>query len=93
MDISWYKPRNYLHFDSPITLQQAIKLVANPKHSFYPFLSYTLSVAKIKKDKNEGKLVRLIKNRGISYSSHKDSHIFSYYAYLLNEKYEKSFEK
>ncbi len=52
MDISWYKPRNYLHFDSPITLQQAIKLVANPnnvvKHSFYPFLSYTLSVAKIK---------------------------------------------
>lgn len=65
MDISWYKPRNYLHFDSPITLQQAIKLVANPnnvvKHSFYPFLSYTLSVAKIKKDKNEGKLVRLIK--------------------------------
>lgn len=92
MDISWYKPRNYLHFDSPITLQQALKLVTNPnnivKHSFYPFLSYTLSIAKIKKDKNEGKLMRLTKDRGISYSSHKDSHIFSYYAYLLNEKYE-----
>ncbi len=94
MDIdkfSWYKSRNYLHFDSPISKAQAYRLVTSPesivKHSFYPFLFYKLSIPKLKKSK-DGKLERSVKERGISYASHKDSHIFSYYAHILNEKYE-----
>ncbi|WGE69155.1 reverse transcriptase/maturase family protein [Actinobacillus equuli subsp. haemolyticus] len=93
---SWYKPRNYLHFDSPISQDQAYSLVTSPgnivKHSFYPFLFYKLSAPKLKKSKN-GKLERSVKERGISYASHKDSHIFSYYAYILNEKYESLLRK
>lgn len=91
MDRSWFKPRNYLHFDSPITYRDAINLVTSPskvaKHSFYPFLSYTISSPKIKKDEN-GNIYRSNKDRNIAYSSHQDSHIFSYYSYILNQKYE-----
>lgn len=87
---SWYKCRGYLHFDSPINSRQAISLVTSPKkvvtHSFYPFLSCTLSMPKVKKE--NGELKRDTKEREIAYASHKDSHIFSYYTHILNEKYE-----
>lgn len=92
---SWYKCRGYLHFDSPINSRQAISLVTSPKkvatHSFYPFLSCTLSIPKIKKE--NGKLKRDTKEREIAYASHKDSHIFSYYTHILNEKYEEIIRK
>lgn len=79
-----------MHFDSPINSRQAISLVTSPKkvvtHSFYPFLSCTLSMPKVKKE--NGELKRDAKEREIAYASHKDSHIFSYYTHILNEKYE-----
>ncbi|HFC8466399.1 TPA: antiviral reverse transcriptase Drt2 [Neisseria subflava] len=91
---SWYKCRGYLHFDSPINSRQAISLVTSPKkvvtHSFYPFLSCTLSMPKVKKE--NGELKRGAKEREIAYASHKDSHIFSYYTHILNEKYENLIE-
>ena len=91
---SWYKCRGYLHFDSPINSRQAISLVTSPKkvvtHSFYPFLSCTLSMPKVKKE--NGELKRDAKEREIAYASHKDSHIFSYYTHILNEKYENLIE-
>ncbi|QEY25902.1 antiviral reverse transcriptase Drt2 [Neisseria zalophi] len=90
-DYPWFKKRGYLHFDSPMNEEQAYKLVSSPRNvitnSFYPFISHKLSIPKLKKDE-DGKLTRDPKPREISYASHKDSHIFSYYAYLLNEKYE-----
>ena len=53
MDAPWFKKRTYLHFDNPINLEQATKLVLSPKniisHSFYPFLSCELKVPKLKK--------------------------------------------
>lgn len=84
-----------MHFDSPINSRQAISLVTSPKkvatHSFYPFLSCTLSIPKIKKE--NGRLIRDKKEREIAYASHKDSHIFSYYTHILNEKYEEMIRK
>lgn len=89
-DPSWYKCRRYLHFDSPINLQQAISLVTSPQkvatHSFYPFISCTLSTPKFKKINN--KIERTVKERVIAYAAHKDSHIFSYYTNILNGEYE-----
>lgn len=91
MDLPWFKMRGYLHFDTPISSKKAYELVSSPdrvaKHSFYPFISCTLSIPKLKKNDQE-KLTREPKKRVISYASHKDSHIFSYYAYILNNKYE-----
>ncbi|WP_412757969.1 hypothetical protein [Legionella bozemanae] len=84
----WFKQRNYIHFDSPLSLKNTIKLVTNPaciiKHSFYPFIKDTLCEKKI-----NSTLERDIKKRPVLYASHADSHIYSYYAHLLSEKYEK----
>lgn len=84
---SWFKQRSYLHFDSPLSLKNAIKLVENPnliiQHSFYPFIKDVLCEKKI-----NNTLTKNIKERPILYASHADCHIYSYYAQLLYEKYE-----
>jgi len=89
---SWFKPRGYLHFDMPINYKQACQIVKAPEkvsqHAFYPFLSYSILSRKISKKQNTGQLVSSEKRRLIAYASHVDSHIYSYYASLLNEKYE-----
>lgn len=87
----WFKQRSYIHFDSPLSLKNAIKLVTNPsriiQHSFYPFIKDTLSEKKIRKENSV--IVNNTKERPVLYASHADSHIYSYYAHLLSEKYEK----
>lgn len=88
----WYKTRGYLHFDLPVNLPHAIDVVTNPsfisKHSFLPFVSFTASSLKVKKDPLSGSLRKDPKNREIAYSSHMDSHIFAYYAVTLENLYE-----
>lgn len=89
----WFKPRGYAHFDRPVSVAEAERLVTDPRqvarHAFYPFLRYTVSTQKIEKDPVSG-LVRYKKpkNRPISFASHVDSHIYSYYASLLSVPYE-----
>ena len=62
------------------------------KHSFYPFLYY--EIPKLKLRKINSQIVRdkknspNIKKRPIAYAAHRDSHIFSYYTYLLEKEYE-----
>ncbi len=96
-DHPWYRPRGYIHFDQPISKQIAEKLISNPQyiiaHSFYPFISYTIKAVKIKKDKSTGTLAPKTKQRPVSYASHVDSQIYSYYAYLLNPLYEEILPK
>ena len=87
----WYRKRYYLHFDRPVSLKSAEKVATNPnkvaKHAFYPFISYKIISEKIYKDSGN-KLKKKLKKRPIAYASHMDSHIYAYYAYLLNIKYE-----
>lgn len=91
-DHPWYRPRGYLHFDQPISKEKAEGRVTNPHfvstHSFYPFIRYEIQTVKIAKDKNTGKLARKPKERPVSYASHIDSQIYSYYSYILNPLYE-----
>jgi len=77
----WYRIRYYPHFDLPLSFKQAKNLVLNSveKHSFLPFLSFEIKTRRYHRDP---------KIRRISYASHRDGYIFSYYAHLLNEKYE-----
>lgn len=90
----WYRPRRYLHFDPPVGSKSATKVATNSSkvasHSFYPLISYHVTSKKLKRDKSTGKLIPKIKNRPISYAAHMDSHIYSYYAWMLSESYEKS---
>jgi hypothetical protein len=88
----WFRKRGYLHFDKPISLEHALDIVTNPNtvatHSFLPFITFTSTTFKVHKDKGTNAIERTPKERPIAYSSHIDSHIYSYYAGILNYLYE-----
>jgi len=89
----WFRPRHYLHFDRPVCLQAALQFVSDPlkiaQHSFYPFISFTVTSQKIKFDHKINRVVRKPpKKRPISYAAHLDSHIYAYYSSMLSAVYE-----
>lgn len=94
---SWFRKRGYLHFDKPISEEHALNIVTDPyavaTHSFLPFITFTSTTFKVQKDKGTNAINKTIKERPIAYSSHVDSHIYSYYASILNELYEEELKK
>lgn len=91
----WFKPRGYAHFDSPLSLKAADQLVSErdrvSRHSFFPFLRYTVQTQKVERDRVSGKISpKMPKLREISFAAHSDSHIYSYYSFVLAEQYEKA---
>lgn len=92
----WFRSRGYLHFDSPVKLRKACQIVKSPlsvtQHAFFPLIKYDIQSLKISIDK-DGNVLKKIKTRPISYASHIDSHIYSYYAELLSDLYEKALDK
>ena len=92
-DHPWYKTRGYIHFDLPIGVKQAESIATYPervkRHSFYPFIAYEIKSKKVRKGDDGKSLDIKEKKRPVSYASHVDSHIYTYYTYLLNEAYEK----
>ncbi len=93
-ELLWYKPRKYLHFDRPVGQKAALNYVSCPKnvatHSFYPFITYSSVILKYRLDNDRGVFVKNPKPRPISYSSHLDSHIYSYYCSILSRLYEEA---
>lgn len=97
-DDIWFKPRSYLHFDPPISKKNASTLVKDPalvkSHAFYPLIQFSVETQKIRFDRTTNKIERKKpKTRNISYASHLDSHIYSYYNQILNSLYEKALER
>lgn len=91
-DLSWYKCRSYLHFDPPISKATAASFVKDEArvatHAFYPFICYEAISFKFGFDHGLGILKKKEKIRPIAYSSHLDSHIYSYYTKKLSSLYE-----
>ena len=89
----WFRRRTYLHFDRPLGFAKARQLATDPKqvahHAFYPLISYEITSKKIFRD-NDGHLATKSKPRRIGYAAHLDACIYSYYAKLLSEFYEKA---
>jgi len=87
---AWFRQRGYPHFDVPRSFESASDLVGNPirvaRHAFRPFLMFEKTQRRFKKD-SAG--IRKKKTREIMYACHSDSYIYSYYAHLLNERYER----
>ncbi|MBC3381588.1 group II intron reverse transcriptase domain-containing protein [Serratia fonticola] len=92
----WFRSRGYLHFDKPISIKKALSLVTNPNkvasHSFLPFITFDIKTYKIKQDKITKNILKTPKERPIAYSSHVDSHIYSYYATILSNLYEEKLD-
>lgn len=96
----WFKQRSYAHFDRDISSSKAQALVTNPvavaKHAFLPFIIKTPSIISRRGEclKETGeKATRLYskKKRMVAYASHRDSHIYAYYAELLNQRLEQQY--
>lgn len=80
--------RKYAHFDKRLGLKEVYKYISTPeniaKHNFYPFIYYVKKIYKFNKKKG-----RYDKERPICYASHIDRCIYQYYAYILNQIYNK----
>ena len=97
----WFKTKNYLHFDLPISIKSrgdVEKYILNPKkiatHKFYPFIYFESVKYKMREDEISG--VRFLddsKARHLSYASHMDSLVYSYYASRLNPMYEEELDR
>lgn len=87
--------RNYLHFDerrqSPSFFNT--ELLDSGKIAsmcFWPFLKVILKTPRYKRKKNKKGILRRykdIKERPVYYSAHKDALVYSWYSFLLNERF------
>lgn len=90
----WFKPKKYPHIGLPLEFKDRHKVecyVKNPlkisQHSFLPLIHREqVSHRYVEK---EGIKIRISKHRPISYASHLDTQIYSYYGQLLGERYER----
>ena len=96
------KDKSYTHFDrrpnllesilnkSPETFFQDFFSIENvSKRAFWPLIHFTKSENRYKKNSINSWKIWLFesKNREIFYASHFDSFIYSYYSYIIGEKY------
>lgn len=81
--------KTYAHFDCRTSIADQKEYVTNPrlvtKHSFYPFIQYKKEYWRYHKKSGKVK-----KERIICYASHRDSCIFQYYSFLINEAYNRT---
>lgn len=100
MDLQEWKEKNvnarrYAHFDERVSLDKVWDYISNPdniiKHGFYPFIHYEKKFNKFTKREGVGEIKE--KSRHLCYSAHVDRYIYSYYGYLLNQKYNKYLEE
>lgn len=91
----WYKPKKYPHIGIPVTLQKYKNTCAYIKdtskiavHAFLPLIRRTIVTYPYKLDETTGIKKPKRKERNLTYASHLDSLIFSYYAFQLQKKYE-----
>jgi hypothetical protein len=84
--------RRYLHFDRRVNPSRIIHLICNPtfiiQRSFWPFIESTITFPRYKKDIESGLRKIDLKSRKICYASHCDSAIYSYYNFVLGDKFE-----
>lgn len=82
--------RGYLHFDAPLGQATLARLVTNPVRvagwSFLPLLRTVIKTPRIKRNGKDR--IKSLKERPISYASHKDAALYEYYARLLGGRYE-----
>ena len=96
MDLYEWKTKNanarkYAHFDEKVSLDKVWDYISDPtniaKHGFYPFIHYEKKFNKFTRKDGRGYIKE--KSRHLCYSAHIDRYIYSYYGYLLNQKYNK----
>ena len=92
----WYTDKVYLHFDGPLTRDDATALVTNSdaviSHPFLPLITFEKRERRYRRAKGKPAIVKW-KVRKLAYCSNRDAQIFSYYAHLLTAPYENIIKK
>lgn len=91
----WFKPKKYLHFDLPLSESDQKKVeayVSDPTkvatHAFYPFITYEVTKYKMVEDDDGTRHLDDSGVRPLSYASHWDTQIYSFYARSMTALYE-----
>ena len=91
----WLQIKRYPHIGLPIEEKDRKKIafyITNSnniaKHSFTPLIRRTIKTTRCSIDKTNNHKTFNQKIRNLTYASHIDSAIFSYYGYILQQKYE-----
>lgn len=88
--------RTFCHFDPQLSYDAVKSKVEDPswvaKHAFLPFLHITLNERRYRRNKETCKKEAKQKEREIYFASHVDSHIYSYYASILQAHYERALQ-
>lgn len=91
------KLRNYLHLDKKLSNAVVYRYVIEKqkieKHSFLPFISFTLNERKIKKNGQTQQIIKFEKERLINFPSHMDGNIYAFYSKKLENYYEEFLAK
>ena len=90
--LDWYSPKVRVHFDRPLSRDDAERLVTDPvevaQHSFLPLISFSKKERRYRRRQGEKKPVVSIKTRELAYPSNHDGYIFAFYAEHLGTLYE-----
>jgi hypothetical protein len=79
-----------MHFDAQPSISVAESIATDPNqvasHAFYPFLGFTITTPKVKRDGRQ--FVKKDKKRPIKLAAHLDAAIYGHYARLISSCYE-----
>jgi hypothetical protein len=93
----WFSPKVRVHFDRPLSREDAERLVTDPvavaQHAFLPLISFSKRERRYRRRPGEKKPVATTKVRELAYPSNHDGYVFAFYAERLGALYEAELAK
>jgi RNA-directed DNA polymerase len=88
----WYSPKVRVHFDRPLSREDAERLVTDPaavaQHAFLPLIRFQKKERLYRRRQGHAKPVASTKVRELAYPSNRDGYVFAFYAERLGSLYE-----
>ncbi len=88
----WYSPKVRVHFDRPLSREDAERLVTDAaavaRHAFLPLISFSKKERRYRRRLGEKRPVVTTKLRELAYPSNHDGYVFAFYAERLGALYE-----
>jgi RNA-directed DNA polymerase len=88
----WYSSKVRVHFDRPLSREDAERLVTDPaaivQHAFLPLISFQKKERRYRRRQGDAKPVASTKVRELAYPSNHDGYVFGFYAERLGILYE-----
>lgn len=90
--VDWYSPKVRRHFDSPLSREDAERLVTDPvavaRHPFLPLIAFPKKERRYRRKPGSATPTVTTKVRELAYPANRDGHILAFYAEQLGCLYE-----